>query len=412
MKKYYSIFFLIIVCIFFLPTSVFAYTYIKDECIDNEKCMLVCNYAVTYLGPKKGDYGGIHGNVENTGIISIFYMYNNTWKFVWGKSSNVKEATSREGSYSSVVSKNIYFQQKLDPENFTCPDYGYLDFSTLWDMNELCFDNDGTTCAEEYSNWGTSFGKDSSLFVSSKKDYDVFNDIYEYLTTWHYGDMSCDELRAKKDAIKTETIHKLKNDFQVNFLHGNIVPTFIQNNEIYNKKETTILTSLEEKIQNCKEEIDSKKEQNEITEAEASKQKEEFDNIDREQVQEGIKDGFSAMETLDISINTDHLNQEQKCEGIFGTVDGDGNFQKETFGWLLQKILNYIKIAGPILTILFSMFEFIKAIASSDEESMKKVQSRLVVRIIAVVALFLVPWIVGEALKLINGISNPTCFFK
>ena len=112
------------------------------------------------------------------------------------------------------------------------------------------------------------------------------------------------------------------------------------------------------------------------------------------------------------SVDISDFQNQQTCEGVFGAVDSDGNFEEESLGWLLQLILNYMKIAGPVLMILFSMFEFIKAIAVSDEETMKKAQSRLVTRIIAVIILFLLPYLVGEILKLINGISNPTCYLR
>ncbi len=82
------------------------------------------------------------------------------------------------------------------------------------------------------------------------------------------------------------------------------------------------------------------------------------------------------------------------------------------FGWLLQKILNYIKIAGPILVVLLSALDFIKAVASSDENVFKKAQSRLVIRLVAALALFLVPTLVQLLLSLINGITDPSCGLK
>lgn len=80
-----------------------------------------------------------------------------------------------------------------------------------------------------------------------------------------------------------------------------------------------------------------------------------------------------------------------------------------SFGWLLQKLLNYIKIAGPILVVLLSALDFIKAIASSEEDAFKKAQSRLVIRLVAALALFLVPTFVELLLGLINGINDPSC---
>lgn len=83
-----------------------------------------------------------------------------------------------------------------------------------------------------------------------------------------------------------------------------------------------------------------------------------------------------------------------------------------SFGWLLQKLLNYIKIAGPILVVLLSALDFIKAIASSEEDAFKKAQSRLVIRLVAALALFLVPTFVELLLGLINGINDPSCGLK
>ena len=103
----------------------------------------------------------------------------------------------------------------------------------------------------------------------------------------------------------------------------------------------------------------------------------------------------------------DGLNQKyDSCSQLIDTKT------EGSFGWLLQRLLNYIKIAGPILVVLLSALDFIKAIASSEEEAFKKAQSRLVIRLIAALALFLVPTFVELLLGLINGISDPTCGLK
>lgn len=103
----------------------------------------------------------------------------------------------------------------------------------------------------------------------------------------------------------------------------------------------------------------------------------------------------------------DGLNQKyDSCSQLIDT-ETEGSF-----GWLLQKLLNYIKIAGPILVVLLSALDFIKAIASSEEDAFKKAQSRLIVRLVAALALFLVPTFVELLLGLINGINDPSCGLK
>ena len=72
-------------------------------------------------------------------------------------------------------------------------------------------------------------------------------------------------------------------------------------------------------------------------------------------------------------------------------------------GWILYTILNYIKIIGPILVVLLSAIDFIKAVVGFDEKAMKEAQSKLVIRLIAAIGLFLVPTLVQLLLSFINA---------
>lgn len=118
-------------------------------------------------------------------------------------------------------------------------------------------------------------------------------------------------------------------------------------------------------------------------------------------------DGNVVNKTYTNNDTLDGLNQKyDSCSQLIDTQT------EGSFGWLLQKILNYIKIAGPILVVLLSALDFIKAVASSEEDAFKKAQSRLVIRLVAALALFLVPTFVELLLGLINGITDPTCGLK
>ena len=98
-------------------------------------------------------------------------------------------------------------------------------------------------------------------------------------------------------------------------------------------------------------------------------------------------------------------------------IDGDNEISCDIFGlenegsvgWILQKIFDYIKVIGPILVVLLSAIDFIKVILSSDEKVMKQAQSRLVIRLIAAIALFLLPTLIQLAMSLIN---QATCTLK
>ncbi len=93
------------------------------------------------------------------------------------------------------------------------------------------------------------------------------------------------------------------------------------------------------------------------------------------------------------------------CESILGDVN-----DSESVAWLLQKLLNYIKILGPSIAVVLSSLDFAKAVVASDDENMKKTQARFRNRIIAAVLLFMIPHLVSILLNLFNiTTDNATC---
>ncbi len=89
-------------------------------------------------------------------------------------------------------------------------------------------------------------------------------------------------------------------------------------------------------------------------------------------------------------------------DAVLGCVDDESSL-----AWLLQKILNYIKILGPTMAISMGTIDFVKVIIISDEENMKKTQTKFIKRIVAAMLLFFIPTIV-ELLLNIVGLSGYT----
>src|SRR5574344_472438 len=54
----------------------------------------------------------------------------------------------------------------------------------------------------------------------------------------------------------------------------------------------------------------------------------------------------------------------------------------------LQSILKIIRIVGPLLVIVLSIFEYLSAIAAKNDDALKKCNSRLIKRLILVALLF------------------------
>ena len=90
-------------------------------------------------------------------------------------------------------------------------------------------------------------------------------------------------------------------------------------------------------------------------------------------------------EELSSNLDPNDFNNRIGCKDIFA-VNDEGSVR-----WLLKTILNYIRIIGPVLVVLLSAIDFIKAVVG------------LIIRLVAALLLFLVPTLVELLLSFINA---------
>ena len=121
-----------------------------------------------------------------------------------------------------------------------------------------------------------------------------------------------------------------------------------------------------------------------------------------------VSENIYVLEGMDdINDIIDDGDQQQDCTGA-NSIFGDPN-DPISVAWLIQLMLNIIKVAGPILVILLSSIDFIRVIVKSDDEAMAKAQKKLIMRLILAVLLFLIPVIVQVLLGIFGITSDPTC---
>lgn len=75
---------------------------------------------------------------------------------------------------------------------------------------------------------------------------------------------------------------------------------------------------------------------------------------------------------------------------------------------MVYNVLKWAKYIAPVLVIILSMLDFIKAIASQSDDEMKKAQGKFVKRLIVAALLFLLPFIINFVLKTF-GFYNSKC---
>lgn len=92
------------------------------------------------------------------------------------------------------------------------------------------------------------------------------------------------------------------------------------------------------------------------------------------------------------------------CEGLLGNPETDG-----TAANFLKKTLRFIQFCGPILVIVMTILESVKAVASGDKDELTKMLKKTSKRIIYAVLLFIFPSILNIILKWTNVYG--TCGF-
>ncbi len=121
----------------------------------------------------------------------------------------------------------------------------------------------------------------------------------------------------------------------------------------------------------------------------AGKDNNSNNKVDDKETNSGNKDSLVGNEDLN------------KCTDFLGDPT-----DSKSVAWLLQKLFNYVKVLGPILVILFSTLDFTKTILSSDEESMKKSQKRLGIRLMCAVGIYFLPMMITLIINIVFGTAD------
>lgn len=105
----------------------------------------------------------------------------------------------------------------------------------------------------------------------------------------------------------------------------------------------------------------------------------------------GLQDTLKEKDAL-----IDDLNNNTEC------------YLTESIVSMVYNVLKWAKYIAPILVIILSILDFIKAIAAQNDDDMKKAQGKFVKRLIVAALLFLLPLIINFMLKTF-GLYNSAC---
>lgn len=414
MKKYLIVF-LILFVMFIGDTKAL----VGDDCANKGTCLTLCSYNNTYW------YSPSTGARRNyTKGITIYYNYKDknitvNWSDTHPNKTNYYTKTGGVDYIFSNAGNNFYWGGEINPSlsNFVCPKNAYLDHSSLSSDNELCFDDDGSTCINKYSNSGTAFGTKSQYFVSTEKNYDIRTHIANY-SSLLFKDIK-DDINAGKYSDAEKIKEKIEYDFSKNFLNGNDTPEFIVNLPEYQTLTDNVLKEYEnnrkEAVSSARKDAEKEKEtarrlfeggfitqeeyEKRVKEAEEKVSSTEENWGDVEEVKKEITNAFA-----NISFNVTKLgdfNVTPYCDSFLGDSGKNG-----TPAYYLQFVFNLMKYIAIVLLFVLTIAEFAKAMVSNNQDAMKKAIQTTIKRLIIAIVIFFLPIIIDFIFKILGIYSR------
>lgn len=75
---------------------------------------------------------------------------------------------------------------------------------------------------------------------------------------------------------------------------------------------------------------------------------------------------------------------------------------------LVATIVKLIKIAVPVLLIIFGMIDFAKSVVAKNEDDVKKFRKQFISRVVSAIIVFVIVFVVQFAVNLISSVEDTT----
>lgn len=367
-----------------------------NECVNNKTCLILCGYTnkvrttVEYVDAKYNYFSSY-----------IYYDFESKEFFVeWlSQENDLKTATHNS---EIPAKKNVYIEgDALNNlvKSGICPKNSYIDVNGFGLASETCFSDNVDFCIKDNKNAGTTFKGESTL------EYNYQSHINTYYETWKppVESYTCDKLKNKTVDLETPLVQ----DYSNNFLYGQPIPDFMKNSSSYNKGLERLENEIINLKQKCDEEDKQKHQNGEITseELEENLKQNELGASNLQEQLESTKDKIlsgSISSSGDATVNSNGLD----CESMLGNPKDN---VKKPPAFYLQTIFDLMKYAAIIILIVFSVMDFMGAVTSQDDNAIKKATSKLMIRIVLCIVLFVFPIILELIFQLIDVYSPTTC---
>ena len=318
-----------------------------------------------------------------------------------------KDVTKGPDGFSSIFSTdgspNIYMPDdvyKALRDKYTCPKNVYFDYSA---RNEICFDNDGKWCANKFDDWTTEMGTSNEDFVSTSKDQDIQEDTQKQFEEKVNDNVDSDKVLEGETAVEnqwTDNINGVKDEAYKN--SGGAIPEADQKyyEENSDKVQESAGNHLDKVVDSTKTDTENDYQNGVIDEETYNDRMNTLNQI--EQDREAMLDRLHAN---NFAVQITIVNQN--CETLLGDPDVEG-----TPAYYLVFVFSVIKYVAIVILIVLSIIDFVGAVASHDNDILKKVVRKTLIRAILCVVIFLLPTIIEFILKYFADNAAGLCGIK
>lgn len=380
MKKY----FIIITFLFLIAIpQVKATGTFHDVVIDQngqfigDPYFILCGYALN--GNESDKDSMIYFNIrydKKNGMNFVGSYYHGGWQGGAVSSASGK-ISNHETLYMDVNEKNNLMNYGV------CPKYVYIDNNF---DHEFCLDSDGSYCKNR--------GKDISTSFSDSKNnghlvYSITDDINDF-----FNDFSFNETMILNEDYNLGT--DVDEKFRSEVLYGLAIPDFIANSEAYIKGYEELQERYETYSNNVYNKYEQEYEKGKITDEEWEKTKTTIEQNTQTQI--------ANLEYSRVTGSKFDFSVGDGCTSILGSRGTKGSP-----AYYLDFAFNILKYAAIVMLLVFTILDFTKAVASSDNDSLKKALQKAIKRIIICVVIFFLPILINFVLELLGIVDSATC---
>lgn len=351
--------------------------YTVNQKVANKTAVLVCDYKDSDGNTRNKIYYWFEDPTQTVNLGPWDYYYTQYNLLGHPYISILKSSVTQEhlsiGNFRYVFSgpnSRVSYNQDKNKmtdsfeANFKCPKNAFSDLDWL---HEVCY-ADYETCGTNFENGPYKLDESANSIFKIIDDYaaDAIADPSN-VTAFRNGLNITEGIRSK-----VRTYIKTTYQFETKYKYPDFIKNYIDH-LAFDISNIRVQANLEELRQSAREQVQQEVATGQLTQEEAEEELEEIEQTQLEAI-------VNIVSRVSANLN---MRDDPNCQGLLGT----------DMSRIVNNLFTFVQYLGPVLVVVFSIIDFVKAAVSGDDGQMKKAGDKLMKRIVCGILLFFVPLI-------------------